>query len=46
MEELKEEVDKCSPKEGDLDMESGRNSEAALQRLEKICQVRFKKKNR
>ena len=43
MEELKEEVDKCSPKEGDRDVESGRISEAGLQRLKNICEILFKK---
>jgi hypothetical protein len=42
-EELKEEVDKCSPKEGDRDVESGHNSEARLQRLKNICEILFKK---
>jgi hypothetical protein len=42
-EELKEEVDKCSPKEGDRDVESGCMSEAGLQRLKNICEILFKK---
>ena len=42
-EELKEEVDKCSPKEGDRDVESGRISKAGLQRLKNICEILFKK---
>jgi hypothetical protein len=46
MEELKEEVGKCSPKEGDRDVESRRISEAGLQRLKNICEILFKKKNR
>jgi hypothetical protein len=42
-EELKEEVDKCLPKEGDRDVESGRIFEAGLQRLKNICEILFKK---
>jgi hypothetical protein len=43
-EALKEEVDKCSPKEGDRDVESGCISEAGLQHLKNICEILFKKK--
>ena len=43
-EELKEEVDKCSPKEGDRDVKSGCISEAGLQHLKNICEIIFKKK--
>jgi hypothetical protein len=42
-EELKAEVDKYSPKEGDRDVESGRISEAGLQHLTKNCEIVFKK---
>jgi hypothetical protein len=44
MEALKEEVDKCSPKEGDHDVESGCISDSGLQHLKNICEILFKKK--
>ena len=43
MEELKEEVDNCSPLEGDRDKESGCISDAGLLRLKNICEILFKK---
>ena len=41
--DLRKEVDACSPMEGDRDMESGCISGAGLQRLESICKILFKK---
>jgi hypothetical protein len=41
--DLRKEVDACSPMEGDCDMESGHILEAGLQRLKSICKILFQK---
>lgn len=42
-EDLKKEVDECSPMEGDRDQETGCLSAAGLLRLKNICEILFKK---